>query len=70
MSALLISEDERSALNKLGQLSSGEHGFPVPTAPPAGGGPVRTTERTQQPGRNEDELPAGEASDRSLVHQF
>jgi RNA polymerase sigma-70 factor (ECF subfamily) len=70
MSTLLISEDERSALNKLGQLSSGERGSPVPTAPPAGGGPVRTTERTQQPGRNEDELPAGEASDRSLVHQF
>ena len=70
MSPLLISDDERSVLNKLGQISSPEHGFPVSTDPPAGGGPVMTAELTQQAGRNEGAPPAGEASDRSLVHQF
>src|SRR5438132_11649012 len=70
MSPLLISDDERSALNKLGRISSPEHGFPVSTDPPAGGGPVMTAELTQQAGRNEGESPAGESSDRTLVHQF
>ena len=70
MSILLISDDERSALNKLGQISSPEHALTVPTAPPAVAGPVMTTELAHQPGRNDGQPPAGGASDRSLIQQF
>ena len=70
MSILLISDDERSALNKLGQISSPEHALTVPTAPPAVAGPVMTTELAHQPGRNDGQPPVGGASDRSLIRQF
>ena len=70
MSPLLISDDERSALNKLGQISSREHALAVPTAPPAVDGPVMTTELAHQPGRNDGQPPVGGPSDRSLIQQF
>src|SRR5438132_12845139 len=70
MSILLISDDERSALNKLGQISSPEHALTVPTAPPAVAGPVMTTELAHQPGRNDGQPPVGGPSDRSLIQQF
>jgi RNA polymerase sigma-70 factor (ECF subfamily) len=42
----------------------------APTAPPAGGDPVMAAARAQQPGCNQGEPAAGDASDQALVHQF
>jgi RNA polymerase sigma-70 factor, ECF subfamily len=63
MSPLII-DDEHSALNKLGETSR-EHGLP-----PAAGGPVVTREMGPQPGHNDRESPAAQASDCSLIRQF